>query len=114
MSLSKPYQLTTWCTVPLELELAQLVKKCLYVMEFEGHYHVKHSPTIVPVLSQIETVHSCPSHSFKVHFNTNLAITLRSSQLSPPFRLSPYLQLLTASSQKTTNYDIHCIHSYLY
>ena len=49
-------------------------------MEDEGHYHVHHGPPTVPVLSQTETVQSYPSHSFKIHSNTKLAIILKSSK----------------------------------
>jgi hypothetical protein len=46
------------------------------------HYRVHTSPTLVPVLSQINTVHTIPSYLFKIYFNTVYPPTTRSSKWS--------------------------------
>jgi len=57
--------------------------------KLKAHYHVHHSPTSVPILSQIIPVHALPSYFLKVHFN----IIIPYSKCSPSFRF-PYENLV--------------------
>jgi len=50
------------------------------------HYHIHNNLSLVPILSQINPVHTLPSYAPKIHPNINLPSTLRSSEWSFPFR----------------------------
>jgi hypothetical protein len=43
------------------------------------HYLVQKTPPLVPILSQIDPVHTTPSYFPKIHFNIILSLTSRSS-----------------------------------
>jgi len=46
----------------------------------KAHYHVRNSPPLVPILSQMNPVHTFPSYFIKIHFNIMLPSTLSSSE----------------------------------
>jgi hypothetical protein len=52
-----------------------------------GRFRVRKNPTLVPVLTQINLVHTTISHLFKIHFNTSVR---SSANFSVPFRFSEY------------------------
>ena len=50
------------------------------------HYHVHNSPQVVPVLSQINPLHTLQSNLFKIHFNIILLSMPKSSKWYLSFR----------------------------
>jgi hypothetical protein len=52
------------------------------------HYRVHNSPPMIPILSQIETVHTTASYLSKIHFNITHSPTSWSSYWSLSFWLS--------------------------
>jgi hypothetical protein len=53
-----------------------------HFMESEGSLPCSESPPLVPILSQINSIHTIPSYLSKIHFNIVHPPTSRSSQCS--------------------------------
>jgi len=51
------------------------------------HYRVHKSPSLVPILNQISSVHNLQSYFLKIHFNITLPPMPRLCKCSLPFRL---------------------------
>jgi len=69
-----------------KLTVIQLVKKFLHLMEPEGHYRVHKDLPLVPILIQLNSVHTLPPYVPKIQSNMIFPSSLRSSTLSLPFR----------------------------
>jgi hypothetical protein len=90
----------------------------------EVHHRIHISPPTVPILSQIDPIHTIPSYLSKIHFNIVHPSTSWSSQWSLSFWLShqypiciPLLatKIFTAVGwfsvlQRTTLHELSCVH----
>jgi hypothetical protein len=74
-------KLNPWNRVLEKLLVAQLVKKFPTFYEPKGHKSVP----LVPVLSQMNSLHTLISYFFKIHFNITLPSMPRSPKWSLPF-----------------------------
>jgi len=78
----------TWGILLLQkLPVRHLIKKSLQFVKF-SHYHVCNSLPFIPMLTWINPVHTLPTHSSKINFNTKFPSMLRSSKLLLSFMSS--------------------------
>jgi hypothetical protein len=68
-------------------QLCSYSRTSQHFMESEGSYRVNKSPPLVPILSQIDPIHTIASYLSKIHFNTVHPPTSCSSQWSLTFWL---------------------------
>jgi len=83
----------------------------------EVNYCADKSPPLIPVLSQMHSVHTLPNYFFKIHSNIILPFTPRSSEWSLPFRVSEknflYISRLPHASYTTRPSNSPHGHSYI-
>jgi hypothetical protein len=84
------HQLTPWSRVHLEKLIVRSASQEILRLFWNPkvHYRVYKSPPPVPIVSQMNLIHTPKSYFPKIHFNIILPFTPRSSEWSLPFRLS--------------------------
>jgi hypothetical protein len=78
------YEITTTKSPSSEANSSSASQEIPYILcNLKDHYRIHKSPTPVPILSQISTVHGSQSHFLKIHFKIILTSTPRSSAQNP-------------------------------
>jgi len=81
--------LTTWNRTVLEkLIVTQLAKKSPLLWNPKVRHRFQNSPSLVPILRQINPVYTSAPYFLKIHFKIIFEVTHSSSEWSLPFKLS--------------------------